>query len=212
MRYQLHGNTKDLMARFGVSQPNLLSEYPADARPTNQLPIIRINALGERELTLMRWGLVPPWADDIKVGNRFFNARSETVNTQPAFRGPAQKRRCLIPASGFCEWKTIPGSKRKEPIWFTVPSMPIYAIAGIWETWYSRDKDQKIRSFSLITTEPNELVATTHNRMPVIVRPELEDAWLNEPLSEELLRLVCAPFSAEQMESKSEEPAVQVLF
>jgi putative SOS response-associated peptidase YedK len=212
MRYQLHGNIRDLATRFGVEQPTIPFEFPEDARPTNRLPIIRINSVDERELTLMRWGLVPRWAHDIKEGNRFFNARSETVHTLAVFRGAAQQRRCLIPVTAFCEWKTFLGSKRKEPIWFSVPEMPIYSIAGIWETWKSRDTDETIQSYSLLTTQPNELVVTIHDRMPVIVQPEMEELWLTEPFSEELLQAVRCPYPADKMLATFEPHTQPVLF
>jgi putative SOS response-associated peptidase YedK len=139
-------------------------------RPTDPAPIV-VRENGHRAIRVARWGLVPPWADDPKIGVRMFNARSETLAEKPAFRGAFRSRRCLIPANGFFEWKD--GVRHL----FTVRNEPVFAFAGLWETWHP-DKEN-LRSYTMITTDPNEAVRPFHDRMPAILTPDQYDAWLN---------------------------------
>ena len=148
--------------------------------PTQQAPVVRAAQDGGREVAMLRWGLVPPWAKDVAVGNRMINARSEGVDSKPAFRAAVRERRCLVPASGFFEWKGVPG--RKQPFAITLPDRPLFAFAGLWETWRSRE-GASVETFTIVTTEANDAVAAIHDRMPVILPREAEAAWLGgEPL------------------------------
>ena len=105
--------------------------------PTQQAPVVRLGASGAREAAMLRWGLVPPWAKDIAVGNRMINARSDGVDTKPAFRQALAARRCLVPATGFYEWRGAPG--RKQPFAISVGDRPVFAFAGLWERWKPRE-------------------------------------------------------------------------
>ena len=152
-----------------------------------------------------RWGLIPSWAKDPAVGNRMINARAETLAEKPAFKRPLQRQRCVILADGFYEWKVVPGSKTKRPLLIRLKSQEVFALAGLWDRWRSPE-DREIVSFTIITTEPNELLAQVHNRMPVILTPECVQRWLSPdaiPVEELLSCLVPYPDSAMQKHAVS---------
>jgi putative SOS response-associated peptidase YedK len=134
-----------------------------------------------RHFTTMRWGLIPYWAKDTTIGTRTLNARSETVTTTPAFRDSIRSKRCLIPADGFYEWRKM-GSV-KQPYCFEVGEGDVFALAGVWDQWKSPE-GQIIESCSILTTEPNSLVAELHDRMPVIVPTDKYDLWLDPDITE----------------------------
>jgi putative SOS response-associated peptidase YedK len=145
--------------------------------PTQPVPIIRQNPKQpRRELSLVRWGLIPWWAKDSSGSAGMINARSETAATKPAFRCALKLRRCLIPADGFYEWKR--NGKEKQPYCFEVNDGQLFAFAGIWERW----KDpggQTLETCSILTTTPNAVTAAVHDRMPVILEPDNYDLWLD---------------------------------
>jgi len=147
------------------------------------------------------WGLVPMWAKDPSVGSRLINARGETVAEKPSFRGSLKYKRCLIFADGFYEWKTQPGKKSKIPFYIHMKDRKPFAFAGLWDTWNSSD-GSLIRSCALITTEPNELMAMIHDRMPVILHPRDYAKWL-EPSAQtpdQVLPMI-KPYPAEEMDA-----------
>ena len=150
--------------------------------PTQEAPVVRVRE-GEREVALLRWGLVPYWAKDLKVGTKMINARAEGVETKPAFREAVKARRCIVPASGFFEWQGEPG--HKQPFAITVGDQPLFALAGLWERWKAPE-GEPIETFTIITTEANEAVARIHDRMPVILPPDAVDTWLTAPPEEAL--------------------------
>ena len=151
--------------------------------PTQEAPVVRAGALGAREAAMLRWGLVPPWAKDVAVGNRMINARAEGIETKPAFREAVRSRRCLVPATGFYEWKAIAG--RKQPYAINTPDRPVFAFAGVWERWQP-GAGPAIETFAIVTTDASPAVAPIHDRMPVIVPPGDEDKWLAGPVDEAL--------------------------
>ncbi|HUL55796.1 MAG TPA: SOS response-associated peptidase [Usitatibacter sp.] len=144
--------------------------------PTQEAPVVRIAQDGAREMAMLRWGLVPAWASDIGVGTKMINARGESAAAKPAFREAMARRRCLVPATGFFEWKGVPG--RKQPFAITLPGRPLFAFAGLWESWRPRG-GAPVETFTIVTTDANEAVARIHDRMPVILPREAEDAWLD---------------------------------
>jgi putative SOS response-associated peptidase YedK len=152
--------------------------------PTQEAPVIRLNPDGEREVAMLRWGLVPSWASDPSIGNRMINARGETVSEKPSFRNAFRSRRCIVPATGFFEWKGEPG--HKQPYAITAGDQPLFAFAGLWESW--RDKSQPdapaMETFTIITTDASEAVAAIHDRMPVILPAAQVQAWLAAPPAE----------------------------
>jgi putative SOS response-associated peptidase YedK len=146
--------------------------------PTQDAPVIRADATGRREISMLRWGLVPAWAKELKVGTRMINARAESVDTKPAFRDALKHRRCIVPASGFFEWQGEAG--RKQPFAITVTQQPLFAFAGLWERWKRADGDP-VETFTIVTTGANESVARIHDRMPVILPMDAIDTWLTGP-------------------------------
>lgn len=161
--------------------------------PTQPSPVCRAAERGERELAIMRWGFTPVWSKDGKPGP--INARAETAATNGMFRSAYKSRRCLVPASGFYEWQKRDGGA-KQPYLIRLLNDPIFCFAGLWESW--RGDGDAVESFTVLTTEPNELMAPIHNRMPVIVRPSDFGGWLGgEAAPDDVL----TPFPAEEMQA-----------
>lgn len=145
--------------------------------PTQAVPVIRQHPREPvRELSLMRWGLVPHWTKDATGSASMINARSETASTKPAFRDPLKFRRCLIPADAFYEWNKTPTSK--QPFCFEVNSGNLFAFAGLWDGWKNAE-GQWVRTCSILTTTPNAVTSVIHDRMPVILELESYDLWLD---------------------------------
>jgi putative SOS response-associated peptidase YedK len=145
--------------------------------PTQPVAVIRQNPRKPvRELSLMRWGLIPSWAKDSSVAASMINARSETASTKPAFRDALKVRRCLIPADGFYEWSRM--GKAKQPYCFEVNGGELFAFAGIWDRW--KDASGKaVETFAILTTTPNAVTSAVHDRMPVILDPDCYDLWFD---------------------------------
>jgi len=176
-RYTLIVELDELAAEFGLTDIGGLSLSPRyNIAPTQEVPVVRL-VEGAKQLDTLRWGLIPAWAKDIEIGNKLINARSETAAEKPSFRSAFKKRRCLIPASGFYEWKKEKGGK--QPYYIYRDDDSIVAFAGLWESWAGNDDGEPLETFTILTTEPNELMRTLHNRMPVILEPDDYDKWLN---------------------------------
>jgi putative SOS response-associated peptidase YedK len=144
--------------------------------PTQNVLAVAAGKGGERRLGVLRWGLVPPWADDVSVGARMINARSETVGTRAAFREAFDRRRCLIVADGFYEWRKDEG--RKVPLRFVRPDGQPFTFAGLWERWRQKDGTD-LHTCTILTTTPNAVLAPIHDRMPVVIAPRDRDRWLD---------------------------------
>lgn len=154
--------------------------------PTQMIPIIRASAAipetriaKSRGVTMAHWGLIPGWAKDRSIASRMINARSETAAEKPSFRTALSRRRCIIPATGFYEWKAIEGRKTKQPYLIARADGAPLAFAALWETWKDREAGDVVESCTILTTEANAFMRQIHDRMPVILRPEHLDAWLN---------------------------------
>ncbi len=151
--------------------------------PTQPVAAVRVfSESGEREMDLLRWGLIPFWAKDEKIGTRMINAKAETVFDKPAFRLAARRRRCLIPADGFYEWQKK--GKEKFPFYIHMKDEKPFCFAGLWEQWNSGSKEA-IESCTILTTDANDLVQPLHNRMPVIVPSDNYDLWLDPEIEEQ---------------------------
>lgn len=147
------------------------------------------------------WGLIPSWAKDPSIGNRLINARGETLAEKPAFRGAYKYKRCLIPADGFYEWQAQPGTKTKIPHFIHLKDGKPFGFAGLWDEWQAAD-GSPLRSCTIITTAPNSLMASIHNRMPVILEAEDYADWLDPaPRTPDSLQHLVAPYSADLMEA-----------
>jgi putative SOS response-associated peptidase YedK len=186
-----------LAERFDLGEiPRLAPRF--NIAPTQEVATVRACAeRGERVLEMRRWGLVPGWARDPRVGNRMINARSETVAERPAFRTAFRVRRCLVPADGFYEWTG--GRGPRQPYHIALADGAPFAIAGLWERW-SRQGEDVIESCTLLTTRANERVAAVHERMPVILETEDYERWLDPALRDpDPLRDLLRPFPAERL-------------
>jgi putative SOS response-associated peptidase YedK len=193
-RYSITTNPEALRRLFAFlnATPNIRPRY--NAAPTDDLPVVRLDRQGNRELVMLRWGLIPSWANDPKIGYSTINARAETVATKPAFREAFRKRRCLVVADGFYEWAKEGGSK--QPYRITLKDGEPFAMAGLWEWW--RKGEQRIESFTIIVTTANDLSRPIHDRMPVILHPDTWEAWLTAK-DAETPAVLLQPYPASQM-------------
>jgi putative SOS response-associated peptidase YedK len=166
--------------------------------PTQQVLAVRQSDIG-REPVWMRWGLIPSWAKDAKIGNSLINARAETVAEKPSFRTAFKRRRCLVVADGFYEWSKF--EKAKVPYLITLYDRSTFAFAGLWEQWKDATGDW-IESTTIITTNPNSLMASIHDRMPVILPSERYDEWLDASTQDVAqLQKLLIPYPPEEMET-----------
>lgn len=180
---------RDLPTTFGAHY---------NVAPTQDVLAVRMSDDRERSAELMRWGLVPSWADDPKIGSRMINARSETAASKPAFRDAFQSRRCLIAADGFLEWKKMQG--RKQPFHIQLKDGGPFGFAGLWERWRAEDGEWLI-SCTILTSGPNELVESIHDRMPVIVHRADHELWLSPEAKRHDLQPLLQPYPADQMKA-----------
>jgi putative SOS response-associated peptidase YedK len=196
-RFTLRTPAKEIAEQFGVDVPDLQLRF--NIAPSQEIATVRINRdTQKRELAMLRWGLIPFWAKDPKIGYSTINARAETVATKPAFREAFRKRRCLIVADGFYEWRKTNG--KKQPYLIHLKDDRPFAFAGLWERW-KRDETE-IQSASIIVTDPNELVDRIHDRMPVILNPDDYGVWLDREFEDgkRLLNML-RPFPADRMDA-----------
>jgi putative SOS response-associated peptidase YedK len=193
-RFTLFDTAASLAEAFEVVEvPSLSPRY--NIAPSQAVAAVRIPPSGgAREVVLLRWGLIPSWAKDPSLGDRMINARAETAAGKPAFRSAIRRRRCLVPASGFYEWKRTNG--RKQPYYIRRPDGKPFAFAGLWESWEGPGQ-AAVESCAILTTSANELLLPIHDRMPVIVSPADYDLWLSPEVRDpaELARLFrpCPP-------------------
>ena len=198
-RYTLTSGLVILQRRFGFAAEQLNLEPRYNLAPSQQAPVIVM--AGSYSVKMMRWGLVPSWAKVASIGYKMINARAETVGEKPSFKRPLQRTRCLVLADGFFEWRKVPGEKTELPLRFVLKSHEPFAFAGLWDTWIKPEGDE-LQTFTIITTEANELVQPVHNRMPVILPQEHEDVWL-DPDNRDLQKLTALlkPYPTEKMEA-----------
>jgi putative SOS response-associated peptidase YedK len=193
-RFTIFADPERLAERFQASLPADGLQPRYNAAPTQHLPVI-LNE-GAPAIQRLQWGLIPFWAKDPSIGSRMINARAETLVEKPAFRAAFKKRRCLVLADGFYEWMQTPGGK--QPMRISLASGEPFAMAGLWETWDAPD-GSPLRTFTIITGEPNELVAPIHNRMPAILLPEHEAIWLDNAAEPAIWQDILRPYPAERM-------------
>jgi putative SOS response-associated peptidase YedK len=173
-RYTITSTPAQLRELFGYpEQPNFPPRY--NVAPTQPIPIVRQQG-NARHFALVRWGLIPPWVKDPKGFSLLINARAETAAEKPAFKNAMRRRRCLIPADGFYEWKTTDG--RKRPFYARRRTGGPLAFAGLWETW-TGPNGEEIETAAIVTTEANRTLSAVHHRMPVVIPPEAFDLWLS---------------------------------
>lgn len=192
---------KDLEERFhatfyseDLERYNPLPNY--NVAPTQMHPVI--TNTDPEHLQFFRWGLIPFWAKDEKIGSKMINSRIESILEKPAFRNAVQKRRCLVPFDSFYEWKNTPSGK--IPYRILLKDEGIFSVAGIWEEWQS-PSGESVLSFSLITQPPNQLMGSIHDRMPAILLPEQEQFWLDTDITAEQALQIISPFPDELLKA-----------
>jgi putative SOS response-associated peptidase YedK len=185
-----------LRARFGLGE-SVAIRPRYNVAPTDEVLAVTTDREGGRRGELLGWGLVPAWADSPKIGARLINARMETVEDKPAFRGAFRRYRCLICADGFYEWRRGPDGRVKTPFRITRGDGAPFAFAGLWSIWHG-SQDDVLRTCTIITRPANAAVAALHDRMPVILDPAHEAAWLDADTPREVLRDVLAGLPADR--------------
>jgi putative SOS response-associated peptidase YedK len=203
-RFSLHHTPQQIAFRFSIEQAPAprterydIAPERYNIAPTEQVAVVR-QLNGSRLLDELRWGLIPSWSREPAMDAKLINARAETVAERPAFKGPLVRRRCLVPADGFYEWRH--DGKARLPFYFRRRDSELFGFAGLWDEWRSPD-GQTIQSCTLITCAPNTVLEPVHNRMPVMLRPDDEGGWLdphNHDVADLLARL--RPYPAEEME------------
>lgn len=204
-RYSITSPTEAIQRVFEVSErPNLPARY--NVAPTQEVPAVRLQrdegggGAGARHLVMLRWGLIPFWADDPSIGNRMINARAESAAEKPAFRAAFKRRRCLLVADGFYEWKK-PEEKggRKQPYRVQLTSGEPFGFAGLWESWTNPEDQSVVESCTILTTDANDLCRPIHPRMPVILRPDSFAAWLDPETPSEDAQALLRPYPGDDL-------------
>lgn len=201
-RFVLLTDLSKIRERFSVAASDLEALPVGALVPGREIPAVI--AQEENRLVGLRWGLIPAWARDPAIGRKLFNARAETLAEKPSFRDAFRRRRCLIPADGFDEWTGEKG--RRRPVHFRLRSGEPFAFAGLYETWRSPE-GALWNTCTIVTTAPNTLIASLHDRMPVILRPEAEALWLDRAVhAPAILRPLLLPYPAEAMVAEAPLP------
>ncbi|MGI2327908.1 SOS response-associated peptidase [Planococcus sp. YIM B11945] len=207
-RYSLYADYTDLLKRFNIEEASLTEHdyvQSFNVAPSQQVVAV-VNDGTKNRLGLLRWGLIPPWAKDEKIGYKMINARAETAAEKPSFRNAFKKKRCLVVADSFYEWRRT--EDRKIPMRIKMKSGEPFAFAALWESWKSPE-GETINSCSILTTKPNRLMATIHDRMPVILSKEEEQIWLDPKVQDfEVLGPLLKPFDEKEMEAYEVSEAV----
>ena len=206
-RYALHAHPDVIVLQFGLAAaPQMKPRF--NIAPTQEAPVVRVSAAQNRELALLRWGLIPSWSKDPSIGARMINARAETAAEKPSFRNAFRRRRCLVPADGYYEWKIEAG--RKQPYFHQLASGEPFAMAGLWEQWRSPE-GELTETYAILTTESAGTARQIHDRMPVILAPPDYEAWLYSPDPGGLLRpwaWAGALFSVRRVSTRVNSPRV----
>lgn len=211
-RYTITIPLEELILRFHIGGGQPPYHQPRYNVAPSQMVLAVINDGQHNRLGELRWGLVPAWAKDARGAFQMINARSESIMDKPAYRLPFQRKRCLIPADSFYEWKA--SGSGKQPMRIMLRSGEPFAMAGLYDTWIDPESGEKLSTCTIMTTTPNALVADIHDRMPVILRPEDEQLWLNReagtrgPQDLAHLQALLRPYPAEQMRAYPVSPRV----
>lgn len=200
-RFTLFSEFDDIIKHFSIDEFLPEDEYqPSYNIAPSQNILTVINDGSNNRLGKLRWGLIPPWAKDEKIGYKMINARSETLTEKPSFRKPLINKRCIIPADSFYEWKRL-DPKTKIPMRIKLKSSSLFAFAGLYEKWITQDGNT-LFTCTIITTKPNELMEDIHDRMPVILTQGSEKEWLNPKNSDtDYLKSLLKPYAAHDMET-----------
>jgi len=204
-RFVLLTDLRIITESFNIQ--NVACDYkPGDNISPGQQIYAVLRKDNQNTLVNFRWGLIPAWAKDSSIGSKMFNARAETIAEKPSFKNAFQKRRCLITADGFYEWQKL--GKMKKPFRFSLKSGEPFGFAGLYEKWLSPEKEP-IHTCTIITTEANELIQPIHDRMPIIVKKELEDVWIDpDNHNQKELLAMLQPYPSEEMMMSPVEPGL----
>jgi putative SOS response-associated peptidase YedK len=194
-RFVLTANPEVIQTAFDLTTMPPIMSPRFNVAPTQ--PVAVISNENPHELTFYKWGLIPSWSKDASIGSKMINARSESAAEKPSFRSAFKRRRCIIPADGFYEWRQHGGEK--TPMFIHMKGQKVFGIAGLWEVWHSPDGGE-IRTCSILTTDANDFMQTIHNRMPVILHKEDYNLWLSPdeeptPVLQELMK----PYSGDEL-------------
>ncbi len=207
-RYTITVEEEIFFARFKILQNGGQFTPRYNVAPTQNNPVVLVNEKNQRIMARMKWGLIPFWAKDESIGYKMINARLETLTQKPSFKTAFVKRRCLVPADGYYEWNKTGSSKKKQPFRVVLKSRELFAFAGLWDEW-KNEEGEKIQSYTIITTEADSLVAKIHPRMPVILRPENEDKWIDPALNDvKAIEKLLRPYPSDSMEMYEVSPLV----
>ena len=194
--------------KLGRINPNLFQPR-FNIAPAQMIDVV-FEPETERIISQLKWGLVPFWAKDESIGNKLINARAETVSEKPSFREAFKSRRCIIPASGFYEWKRQ-SAGAKQPFYFYMKEKEVFGFAGLWETWIDKQTGEELETCTIITTEANDVLKPVHDRMPVILKPEDYNEWLDsKEKNTEKLQKFLAPYPAGEMDSYAVSRSVNI--
>lgn len=195
-RFTIVFDAETLLNRFDIEDIPFDWREIYNVAPGQKIPAV-IEDKGVRRIGQLKWGLVPFWSKDEKVGYKMINAKSETVQVKPAFKNLFSRKRCIIPADGFYEWKKV--GKDKQPMRIMMKTGEPFAFAGLYDTWTSPE-GEKLHTCTIITTQPNEVVSDIHDRMPVILKKQDEQLWLDrEKFDADLLQSLLVPYDHDQM-------------
>ena len=195
-RFALKAPPRSIQEHFHLPEKvDLSPRY--NIAPSQTIAVVRhLPGKDIRQLDMLRWGLIPHWAKDMKIGYKMINARGETLDQKPSFRPALKKRRCLIAADGFYEWKH--SGKTKQPFYVQLKKGGVFGFAGLWESWLGPEGNI-VKSCTIITTSPNELIREVHDRMPVIIHPDQYETWLEDSPSVQSLHELLVPYPADEM-------------
>jgi putative SOS response-associated peptidase YedK len=205
-RYSLTSDRKKLAQRFGADASGLELRPRYNLAPSDEAPVI---VKGEEKLVrMMRWGLVPSWAKDPSVGCKMINARAETLAERASFRKPLERSRCLVPADGFYEWPKREKGQARRPLRIVLKEGGMFGFAGLWDRWKKADGGI-LESFTIVTTQANELILPIHDRMPVVLRKEDEEFWLDPSVKDVgCLQSLLLPYDSYALKMYDVSPAV----
>ncbi|CAI2717876.1 SOS response-associated peptidase [Nitrospina watsonii] len=193
-RYSLTKPLKTIQHHFAALPVGLFHEPRYNIAPSQTLPVV-VNNGSERTLRPMRWGLLPAWAKDEKLGHKLINARAETVHEKPSFKASFRQHRCLVPTDGFYEWKQDDNGKTPHRIF--MEDGALFAFAGLWSAW--RGPAGPIETFTILTTEANRPLQSLHHRMPVILMPEDYSGWLDPAATSPSLKALMQPLAGDKL-------------
>ncbi|HEY8460825.1 MAG TPA: SOS response-associated peptidase [Blastocatellia bacterium] len=200
-RYTLHHTPRAIAERFCVDAIEELLAPRYNIAPSQIVPVIRSPKSGDgsREMAGCKWGLIPYWAKDPKIGNNLINAKAETISDKPSFKHAFAKRRCLIPADGFFEWRKR-GKEPSQPMYVRRRDGGLFAFAGLWEAWKTPE-GETLETCTIITVEPNEFISKIHHRMAAILKPDEEAAWIDPKTNIADLQLLLRPYESDDLEA-----------